>query len=229
MERMMIYKKLSVVMTAVILMSGCATVETESWQNCAIGGALLGGAAGGFVEGTAEIAAGTVVGGTTGGLLCDTTTLAKAGVEPDTDSDGIVDSRDECPSTQPNAAVGSSGCSSETDDVRELALRNVNFHTASAQLTSSAKTILRTIIKDSNDSGGALSLVISGYTDSVGADDYNQGLSERRAESVRNFMVANGYAADLLSIKWFGESNATADNTTSVGRARNRRVELNEE
>jgi len=223
----MIFKKLSAVVAAAMLMTGCATVETESWQNCAIGGALLGGAAGAFVEGTAEVAAGSIVGGSAGGFMCDKTTLAKAGVEPDTDSDGVVDSRDECPSTRPNETVGSSGCSSDGGDVRELALRNVNFHTASATLTSSAKTILRNVIQDFNENSGHVGLVISGYTDSVGKDTYNQGLSEQRAESVRAFMVTNGYDADLLSIEWFGETNATADNETSVGRAKNLRVELN--
>jgi len=222
----MVYKRLCALIVMVILTTGCATVETESWQNCAIGGALLGGSTGAFVDSAADVAVGAIAGGGVGSVMCDETTLAKAGIEPDTDNDGVVDSRDECPSTVPNATVGRSGCSLDTEDVRELALRNVNFHTASANLTGAAKEILLTIIEDFNTNEGNVSLLLSGHTDSVGENDYNQGLSERRAEAVRNFMVSNGYDADLLAVEWFGEGHATSDNSTSMGRAENRRVEL---
>jgi len=71
-----------------------------------------------------------------------------------------------------------------------------------------------------------LQLSIEGHTDSVGTDDYNQQLSERRAESVRNFLVQNGVAAGTITAKGFGESQPVASNDNAAGRQRNRRVEM---
>jgi outer membrane protein OmpA-like peptidoglycan-associated protein len=65
-----------------------------------------------------------------------------------------------------------------------------------------------------------------GHADSIGTDDYNQRLSERRAESVRAFLVEEGIMADAVSATGFGESRPVATNETSAGRQQNRRVEL---
>lgn len=67
---------------------------------------------------------------------------------------------------------------------------------------------------------------IEGYTDAVGSDQYNLRLSQRRAESVRQYLIAHGVAADRLVAKGFGESNPIATNDTALGRARNRRTEF---
>ncbi|MCB2229617.1 OmpA family protein [bacterium] len=72
-----------------------------------------------------------------------------------------------------------------------------------------------------------LRLCIDGHTDSDGADDYNMTLSQNRAESVRQYLVANyGIAADRLECKGYGESKPIDTNSSSEGRANNRRVEL---
>jgi outer membrane protein OmpA-like peptidoglycan-associated protein len=60
----------------------------------------------------------------------------------------------------------------------------------------------------------------------VGTDDYNQQLSERRAESVRSFLVQNGVPAGTITAKGFGESQPVASNDNAAGRQRNRRVEM---
>jgi outer membrane protein OmpA-like peptidoglycan-associated protein len=67
---------------------------------------------------------------------------------------------------------------------------------------------------------------VAGHTDATGPDAYNQGLSERRAASVRSYMVDRGIAASRLESAGFGESQPMATNDTSEGRALNRRVEL---
>jgi len=67
---------------------------------------------------------------------------------------------------------------------------------------------------------------ISGYTDSTGSDTYNQTLSERRADSVGSYFIAQGVAAGRVVTKGFGERNPIADNNTAAGREQNRRVEL---
>ena len=65
-----------------------------------------------------------------------------------------------------------------------------------------------------------------GHADAIGTDDYNQRLSERRAESVRSFLVQEGIAAQAVSATGFGESRPVATNGTASGRQQNRRVEL---
>ena len=67
---------------------------------------------------------------------------------------------------------------------------------------------------------------LSGHTDSVGTDAYNQKLSERRVDSVRNYVVGKGVDGGRISGQGFGESKPIADNKTSEGRAKNRRVEI---
>jgi chitodextrinase len=67
---------------------------------------------------------------------------------------------------------------------------------------------------------------IVGHTDNVGTEAYNMGLSKRRAEAVRNYLIAKGIAANRLSVSWKGESQPIAPNTTEEGRAQNRRVEV---
>jgi outer membrane protein OmpA-like peptidoglycan-associated protein len=71
-----------------------------------------------------------------------------------------------------------------------------------------------------------LTLQIEGHTDSVGSDDYNQQLSERRAGSVQDFLVQQGVPAASISAIGFGKTEPVASNDTSEGRQLNRRVEL---
>jgi len=71
-----------------------------------------------------------------------------------------------------------------------------------------------------------LNLAVEGYTDNTGSEDFNQTLSEKRAETVRSFMVQQGLADDRVTSQGFGESSPAADNSTAAGRQKNRRVEI---
>jgi outer membrane protein OmpA-like peptidoglycan-associated protein len=71
-----------------------------------------------------------------------------------------------------------------------------------------------------------LKLQVEGYTDSVGGDDYNQKLSENRADAVRDFLVEQGVHTDNISATGYGKAKPVADNSTAAGRAQNRRVQL---
>lgn len=71
-----------------------------------------------------------------------------------------------------------------------------------------------------------LKVQVEGYTDSVGGDEYNQKLSENRANAVHDFLVANGVPASNVTAAGYGKSNPVADNGTAEGRAQNRRVNL---
>jgi outer membrane protein OmpA-like peptidoglycan-associated protein len=69
-------------------------------------------------------------------------------------------------------------------------------------------------------------IVVNGYTDSQGTAAYNQDLSLRRAQSVRDYLVTRGIAADRITAVGFGPNNPVADNASAEGRADNRRVEI---
>jgi outer membrane protein OmpA-like peptidoglycan-associated protein len=69
-------------------------------------------------------------------------------------------------------------------------------------------------------------LTVEGHTDSQGSHAYNQALSQRRAESVKNYLVSQGYPAELIAAQGQGEDHPIASNDTAEGRANNRRVEI---
>jgi OOP family OmpA-OmpF porin len=67
---------------------------------------------------------------------------------------------------------------------------------------------------------------VEGYTDSIGTEAYNQKLSERRANAVRDYMIEQGISPSRITAVGYGESNPVASNATAEGRAHNRRVEI---
>jgi outer membrane protein OmpA-like peptidoglycan-associated protein len=104
-------------------------------------------------------------------------------------------------------------------------LSDVLFDTASATLKTGAREKLARV------SGILLShpdlhVEVEGHTDNVGSDDYNQRLSERRAQSVRAYLVQNNIKPEAVGTAGFGESRPVATNGTAAGRQQNRRVEL---
>lgn len=137
---------------------------------------------------------------------------------PDTDGDGVIDANDQCPDTPKGERVGPQGC---TCDV----VREVQFATDSAELTAAGKAML-------DEMAGNLTRLkfiegtVTGHTDSTGEEAYNQKLSERRAQTVAKYLESKGVAVGRLTTAGAGESQPIADNTTSEGRAKNRRVVL---
>jgi outer membrane protein OmpA-like peptidoglycan-associated protein len=69
-------------------------------------------------------------------------------------------------------------------------------------------------------------LIIEGFTDSQGSSDYNIALSQRRADTVRSYLISRGYPSDLIHTQGIGEERPVADNNSAEGRANNRRVEI---
>ena len=72
-----------------------------------------------------------------------------------------------------------------------------------------------------------LSIVLQGYTDSIGTDDYNQKLSEKRAQAVYEYFISKGVSSERMQSVGYGESRPIADNSSAQGRALNRRTEIN--
>jgi outer membrane protein OmpA-like peptidoglycan-associated protein len=104
-------------------------------------------------------------------------------------------------------------------------LSDVLFDTAKATLKPGAREKLARV-SGILGSHPDLKIEVEGHTDSVGSDEYNQGLSERRAESVRSYLVAQHIAPQTITTKGFGEQKPVATNDTASGRQQNRRVEL---
>ncbi|MBT8086701.1 MAG: OmpA family protein [Gammaproteobacteria bacterium] len=143
------------------------------------------------------------------------------GCELDGDKDGVVDRLDKCPNSAPGAQVDIKGCEIKG----EISLRGVNFESNSDRLLPGATRILddaaATLRKNPS-----IKVEVAGHTDSDGAAAYNEGLSARRATTVRDYLAANGVATDRLTTRGYGESQPIADNSTAAGKAENRRVVL---
>jgi OOP family OmpA-OmpF porin len=252
---MKIFKNLAAVLVVALFVSGCASVKTDKWQNCAMAGAAIGGAAGGLGDDhdrsdlIVSAIGGAVIGGTICALMAEEEVAAPA-PEKDTDGDGVVDSLDQCPNTPAGAKVDSKGCALDSDgdgvpDYKDecpdsapgavvnelgcaipLVLKGVNFHFDSAVLTDEAKQVLVQVADNYKAYHSHVALLIGGHTDSKGPAEYNLNLSQRRAEAVRAFLIAEGCDESKLTAAGYGEEKPFADNATKEGRALNRRVEL---
>jgi len=107
-----------------------------------------------------------------------------------------------------------------------ITLPNVTFGVNSADI-GPASAIALDQVADALRGCPNRHIRIEAHTDSTGSEAYNQALSDRRAASVRSYLVDHGVNGDALESKGFGESDPVADNSTAAGRAQNRRVELN--
>ena len=105
---------------------------------------------------------------------------------------------------------------------------NVNFDTGKADLSNQAKAELCAAATEAEGMNNALMLIV-GYTDSVGSEEYNQQLSERRAASVRNYLQQScrWKPYRMLTPAGMSEADPLADNSTPEGKAQNRRVAVN--
>lgn len=141
-----------------------------------------------------------------------------AGVR-DADRDGVADEADKCPGTPRGTEVDRNGCA----NISKVVLKGVNFATGSAKLLPAASETLRSVAS-AMKVDTKIRVEVGGHTDSVGDEAKNQGLSERRAKSVKAFLVNEGVDASRLTTQGYGESKPSDTNDTAGGRANNRRV-----
>jgi outer membrane protein OmpA-like peptidoglycan-associated protein len=112
-----------------------------------------------------------------------------------------------------------------TDRGLVLTLGDVLFTTGRADLKPGATDNLNKLVAFL-DKYPDRSIAIQGYTDSVGSEDYNQGLSERRADSVKSYLTGQGIGSTRITASGKGRSNPVASNDSAAGRQQNRRVEV---
>ncbi|WP_294210059.1 OmpA family protein [uncultured Chryseobacterium sp.] len=201
-------------LSSALLLTSCETIQNSNHQQrgTAVGvasGAVLGGVLGNNVGSGKNAALGAVLGGIIGGVAGNV-----IGSKMDKQAKEIKE-------TLPGAEVERVG-----DGIKiTLSESIVNFAFDSSDLTAAAKTNLdklAQVLVNNPDTN----INIYGHTDSKGSDSYNMNLSERRANSVKSYLMGKGIASSRLFAKGEGESMPVASNDTDAGRAKNRRVEF---
>jgi OmpA-OmpF porin, OOP family len=148
----------------------------------------------------------------------------------DSDRDGVPDYKDRCPGTPRGVTVDANGCplpskSAEVTAEGTWIYKDIQFEVNKADLRQSSFPVLDEIVGVLK-AQPKLNVEIQGHTDSTGAHDYNVGLSQRRANSVKAYLVSKGIDSSRMTTKGYGPDRPIASNKTKAGRARNRRVEL---
>ena len=143
--------------------------------------------------------------------------------DPDSDGDGVPDSRDKCPNTPRELAVDADGCPiMDSSMARQELLVNFDFDKSEIKPEFYAE-IAR--FAEFMTTYANTSVVIEGHTDSDGSDEYNQGLSERRARAiVARLISAHNIAPARLTAVGYGEKNPVVENNSRANKARNRRI-----
>lgn len=145
---------------------------------------------------------------------------------PDTDNDGVNDEEDKCP----NEAGPASNFGCPVIDVIIVekvnkAAHNIFFATGSAKLLAKSYTSLKQVAQILKDNP-SYRIDVDGHTDNTGGTELNQKLSESRANSVKEYLIGNSIDESRIVATGYGEDKPIADNKTTAGRSKNRRVEM---
>lgn len=195
-----------IVMTT--FLAGCAGVQKQDWPTCAaVGG--VSGAALGAIESSTYAGWGALIGGGVAAAYCWANSTEEQTV-------AVVETVEPIPTAEVEPEPVAEAVRVELD---------VKFDFDRAEVKSGSYDDIRNLA-DFMKEYGQTSTVVEGHTDSVGTDAYNQRLSERRANAVRDVLVnQHGLDSSRIEAVGYGESRPVADNATEEGRAINRRVE----
>jgi len=192
-----------------LMLGGCASgslLDTKTKQGAVIG-ALGGALAGAAIGGKDHRAGGALIGAATGAI-----------------AGGLIGKYlDE--QARALDAIPGANVQRRDDSLLVNFQSQLLFNSGSSTLEPGSFDRLRSLATTLNNDPQS-SIIIKGLTDAEGADDYNQRLSEERADRVRNFLIAEGVAPQRITAIGFGESMPVATNSTQAGKQQNRRVEV---
>ena len=205
-------------------MAGCSNMRDREWGGCAVAGAIIGGVVGGVTGGVttnnvddhpsdskrgAAIGGGTVAGAALGALL------GHAICDPE---------KNPPPPPPPPAPPARAAPPAPGTKLGTVGSAYFDFNKAVVK-PGKGKDVLDGVVKVMKDNP-TLRVKVEGHTDSIGSDAYNQRLSEKRAQAVKDYLVREGIDPSRISTVGYGESKPVASNETESGRAQNRRAEI---
>lgn len=195
-------------------MASCESVKNtnNTQRGVAIGaasGAVIGGVLGNNVGKGGNTALGAIIGGVVGGA-----------------AGGLIGNRMDKQAQKIDEALPGADVERVGEGIKlTLNENSVNFDLNKSTLTAKAKANLDKLVPVFNEYPDT-DIQIFGYTDSSGADDYNLRLSEQRAASVKSYLSGKGLKSSRFTTIGRGEADPIADNSTSAGMSKNRRVEF---
>ncbi|NHM06366.1 OmpA family protein [Flavobacterium sp. CYK-4] len=212
-------RKIIVTGLALAIFSGSILSSCESVKNTnktqrgvaigAAGGAILGGVLGNNIGKGGNGALGAVLGGVIGGV-----------------AGGVIGNKMDKQAREIDNALPGADVVRVGEGIKLVLGENaVRFDFNKSTLTAAAKANLDKLVKVFTEYPDT-DIIIYGYTDSSGADDYNLKLSEQRAAAVKAYLSKKGLAASRFTTKGLGESDPIESNDTDAGRSKNRRVEF---
>jgi len=219
-------RALSLGLVWIIAISGCSPLMTNmrerEWNGCALGGGIIGATIGGVAGGvtvnnvadnpTNGKRAGAIAGGIVGGGLLGTLL-------------GHVICDPEKPIPEPPPVAQVPPPPPPAPGTKIATVKHVNFAFDKSALKPGAIPVLDNVVNIMNDNP-SLEVYVDGYTDAIGSRAYNLGLSKRRADAVKAYLVDNGVSSSRITTRGFGMDNPVASNATEAGRAENRRAEI---
>ena len=209
-------RKIAVAAAVSTLLVACTTTDPytgETKTSKAATGAIIGGVAGAAVGAATaggnkreSIATGAIAGAALGGGVGYYMDRQEAKLRQELQGTGVQVVR-------------------EGDTVNLVMPGNITFATGRYEIRSDFYAVLNSVTKVLNEFNKT-SIVVSGHTDSTGAADFNQVLSEQRAQSVKDYLLGKGIARGRVNAVGYGKRYPVATNSTAAGRQANRRVEL---
>ncbi len=199
------------VMALVAMTTGCANIQDREWDGCALAGAIIGATVGGVTGGVVTnnvddhptneerggaigggIVASAAIGGLLGHVICDPEKAAPAPPP--------APAADPPPPPAPGTKLGTVGSTF------------FDFNKATVK-PGSSRAVLDGVVKTMKDNPN-MRVSVQGHTDSIGSDAYNQKLSERRANAVKQYLAGEGISGSRIDTEGFGESKPVASNKT---------------
>ena len=208
-------KKITIIALALVtFLSSCESVKNTSNAQRgvaigAVGGAILGGVLGNNIGKGGNGALGAVLGGVIGGA-----------------AGGVIGNKMDKQAREIDNALPGADVVRVGEGIKLVLGENaVRFDFNKSTLTAQAKTNLDKLVKVFTEYPDT-NIVIYGYTDSSGADDYNLKLSQQRAEAVKSYLSKKGVSSARFTTTGLGEADPIESNETDAGRSKNRRVEF---